>query len=68
MLRVRANGLKYVARDKLTTDTRFQNAEHHSLPTADFPTRCQDRYISIRKIGTPCEVKLSSKKDKNCNL
>lgn len=51
MLPLTDNGLKYVARDKLTTGTRLQNAEQHSLATADFPTRCKDRYISRSKIG-----------------
>jgi len=59
--------MKHVARDKLTTGTRFQNAEQHSLETGDFPTRRQDRYISRRKIGTPCEMNLSPRKDKNCD-
>lgn len=52
--------MKYVAKGKLTTGTRFQNAEQHSLATADFPTRCQDR----RKTGTPCEMNLSPRRQK----
>jgi len=31
MLRVRANGMKYVARDKLTTGTRFLKVEQQLI-------------------------------------
>jgi len=69
MLRVRANGMKYVVRVKLTTGTRLLNAALHSLATADFAARCQDRYISRRKIGTPCEKLICRrKKNKQKNL
>jgi hypothetical protein len=58
--------MEYVARDRLTTSTRIQNAEQHAVATDDFPTRCLDKHVYFQKKNrTPREMLLSSRKDKN---